>query len=186
MKPLFSDVGDLQKSSDKLMFALISQKFPGQYDEDQALNGHPSMYMKILHYVIFFSSNAVKNYLYSKEIDPMTIHYNDQKFMERIFYILTLLGLKPRIGIHQFFKYGFAEQKMMMCVDTIKRVKELSKEIKRNISLISTRKNTVRSNSASSNRERSASASKFNQSRVKVKIATLADVQEDMKNDFKT
>lgn len=35
MKPLFSDVGDLQKSSDKLMFALISCKFPGQYDEEQ-------------------------------------------------------------------------------------------------------------------------------------------------------
>jgi hypothetical protein len=35
MKPLFSDVGDLQKSSDKLMFALISAKFPGQYDEEQ-------------------------------------------------------------------------------------------------------------------------------------------------------
>ena len=35
MKPLFSDVGDIQKTSDKLMFALIRCKFPGSYDEAQ-------------------------------------------------------------------------------------------------------------------------------------------------------
>jgi len=28
MKPLFSEIGDVQKTSDKLMFALISIKFP--------------------------------------------------------------------------------------------------------------------------------------------------------------
>ncbi len=33
MKPIISDVGDLQKTSDKLMFCLINDKFPGQYDE---------------------------------------------------------------------------------------------------------------------------------------------------------
>ena len=38
------------------------------------------------------------------------------------------MGLKPRINIQQFFKYGYAEQKMMMCVDTITRVKEMAKE----------------------------------------------------------
>jgi hypothetical protein len=35
MKPLFSDVGDIKKTSDKLMFALIRCKFPGCYDEAQ-------------------------------------------------------------------------------------------------------------------------------------------------------
>ena len=34
-KAIFSDVGDLQKTNDKLMFALISIKFPTQYDEVQ-------------------------------------------------------------------------------------------------------------------------------------------------------
>ena len=33
LKALFSDVGDIQKTSDKLMFALLSIKFPGCYDE---------------------------------------------------------------------------------------------------------------------------------------------------------
>ena len=89
MKPLFSDVGDIQKTSDKLMFALLSIKFPACYDEDQAMDGHPTMFMKILHYVLFYSSAAVRNYLYSKDIDPMTVHMNDYKFMERTFYILV-------------------------------------------------------------------------------------------------
>ena len=34
MKAIISDVGDMQKTSDKLMFALISIKFPSNYDED--------------------------------------------------------------------------------------------------------------------------------------------------------
>jgi hypothetical protein len=33
MKPLFSDVGNINKTSDKLMFSLIRYKFPGCYDE---------------------------------------------------------------------------------------------------------------------------------------------------------
>ena len=57
--------------------------------EIRALDGHPTMFMKILHYVLFYCSNSVRNYLYSKEIDPMTIHLNDFKFMERTFYIIV-------------------------------------------------------------------------------------------------
>ena len=34
MRAIFSEIGDPQKTSDKLMFALISIKFPSQYDED--------------------------------------------------------------------------------------------------------------------------------------------------------
>jgi len=82
------------------MFALISLKFPACYDETSAMDGHPTIFMKILHYVLFYSSTAVRNYLYSHEIDPMTIHLNDFKFMERIFFIMTnLLNIKPRINI---------------------------------------------------------------------------------------
>ena len=33
-KSIISEVGDVQKTSDKLMFALISIKFPQQYLED--------------------------------------------------------------------------------------------------------------------------------------------------------
>ena len=58
------------------------------------MDGHPTMFMKILHYVLFYSSTAVRNYLYSKDIDPLTIHLNDYKFMERIFYIIVSADIR--------------------------------------------------------------------------------------------
>jgi hypothetical protein len=75
---------------------------------------------------------------------------------------------------------------MMMCVDTIKRVKSLAKEIRITQSLVTTRKPTLRSQSHG----RSSSVDNvrvgFSSSSVKVRVRTLADVQEDMKNDFQT
>ena len=55
----------------------------------RALDGHPSIFMKILHYAVFYASGSVRNFLYSKEIDPMTIHLNDFKFMEKIMFIFV-------------------------------------------------------------------------------------------------
>lgn len=140
------------------------------------------VFMKILHYSVFYASKAVSNWLYAQEIDPNTVHLNDYKFMERIFYItVNHLGIKPRLAIGQFFKYGFAEQKMMMCVDTIRSVKSLNKKIRRERSLSSSRKMTIRQLSQS--REE-----RFTNSSVKLvnKGKTLAEVQEDMRQDFQT
>jgi hypothetical protein len=55
----------------------------------RALDGHPTIFMKILHYAVFYASGSVRNFLYSKEIDPMTIHLNDYKFMEKIMFIFV-------------------------------------------------------------------------------------------------
>ena len=84
-----TQAGDLSKANDRLKQSLQSVKFPAPYDEQQAKSGHPTIFMKILHYVLFYSSSSVRNFLYSKDIDPMTVHLNDQKFMERVFYIIT-------------------------------------------------------------------------------------------------
>lgn len=58
------------------------------------MDGHPTVFMKVLHFTLFYASTAVRNFLYSKDIDPMTVHLNDYKFMERAFYIIV------RIKIH--------------------------------------------------------------------------------------
>ena len=68
----------------------------------RALDGHPTIFMKILHYVVFYASGSVRNYLYSKEIDPMTIHLNDYKFMEKIMFIFVS-KFKLRISFRQIF-----------------------------------------------------------------------------------
>ena len=52
-----------------------------------AFQGHPTIFMKILHFALFYSSKPVTNYLYSRDVDPNTIHLNDYTFMERIMFI---------------------------------------------------------------------------------------------------
>lgn len=97
--------------------------------------------------------------------------------MERTFYICNnLLGLRPRIQIKQFFKYGFAEQKMMMCCDAISRVKSLTKELKIQASLTSSRRMPSRTES----RSRSP-VKNMNQTALTIKHKTLAEIQEDMR-----
>jgi acyl carrier protein phosphodiesterase len=89
----------------------------------------------------------------------------------------NLFGLKPRINIQQFFKYGYAEQKMMMCVDTINRVKQLAKEIRINSSLSSSRKMTVRQTSMSGERmSQIHSPLRNNETTLKYKHNTLAEL----------
>lgn len=140
------------------------------------MDGHPTIFMKILHFAVFYASSNVKNFLYSHEVDPDTIHLNDFKFMEKMYYICTnLLGVKPRVNIEQFFKYGFAEQKMMTCVDVITRVREMNRELRIKASLNSTRRKVVRSISSSP---------RLNNSALKFKSQTLAELQEDMRQDF--
>lgn len=58
------------------------------------------MFMKILHYSLFYSSKAVTNYLYARDIDPNTVLMNDYNFMERIMYITVS---QPSPFDRQFF-----------------------------------------------------------------------------------
>jgi hypothetical protein len=172
-KSLISDVGCAQKTSDKLMFALISIKYPHTYEEDLAFEGHPMVFMKILHYSIFYASKAVATYLYSKDVDPNTVTLNDYQFMEKIFSIsVSHFGLKPRLNISQFFKHGFAEQKMMMCVDAIKGVKELYKAVKLDASLGRIKRPA-----------QAKSVKRFSDKRLGW---SMTEVREDMNLDFQT
>jgi predicted GNAT family N-acyltransferase len=52
----------------------------------------------------------------------------DNKFMARLYYILpAFFNYKPKISIEQFFKYGFAESKLLLVVDVINMVKRKHK-----------------------------------------------------------
>ena len=106
-----------------------------------AIEGHPSVFMQILHHFIFKASTAVKNYLQEKEILLSVTKESDHKFMQKVFFILTnTFELKPRLYLHQFLKYGYAEQKMLMCVDAVNKVTEIEAKIKLKKSLTPKRK----------------------------------------------
>jgi regulator of RNase E activity RraB len=87
--------------------------------------------MKIISYTLFVSSASVKNLLIEKGVDPDTVYLNDYKFMKRVLNILvTIFGYRPSVTLDQFFKYGFSEQKMILCCDVINLVRRASKDIK--------------------------------------------------------
>lgn len=92
--------------------------------------GHPAVFLKILHFVIFNASSQVKNHLLSNGVDPDTIHFPDRKFLPIVLQLLvTFFGYRPKITANQFFKYGYAEQKMLLCADTISLVKRKHKHL---------------------------------------------------------
>lgn len=55
----------------------------------RAIKGHPTIFMKIINYSLFVASASVKNYLFSKGVDPDTVYLNDFKFMSKVFKILV-------------------------------------------------------------------------------------------------
>lgn len=57
--------------------------------QTRAIEGHPTQFMKIIHYALFVLSPSVKKYLIKKGVDPETVYLNDYKFVERVFHILV-------------------------------------------------------------------------------------------------
>ncbi len=97
---------------------------------------------------------------------------------------------KVKITTEQFFKYGFAEQKMMLCLDTIQCVKNKHKEIKIQRSLSAKRSNLTRS--ADSSRYSKVSHSLGQNSNFKferitpMKIAKVEQEKPDLRTPTKS
>ncbi len=108
--------------------------------------GHPSVFLKVLHFVIFTASPQVKNHLVSHGVDPDTVHLPDRKFLPVVLQMLvTFFGYRPKITSEQFFKYGYAEQKMLLCTDTISLIKRKHKNLEVQKSLTGKRSLITRS-----------------------------------------
>lgn len=58
-------------------------------------------------------------------------------------------GYKSPIGIDQFFKYGYAEQKMLLCCDVIAVVRRKAKDVRVQRSLSRKRSQTTREGQSS-------------------------------------
>ena len=66
--------------------------------------------------------------MFASGVDPDIIHLNDLKFYKAIVHVLvSMFGYKVQITTDQFFKYGFAEQKMLLCCDSIALIKKKHK-----------------------------------------------------------
>mmetsp|Transcript_24067 Transcript_24067/g.32795 ORF Transcript_24067/g.32795 Transcript_24067/m.32795 type:complete len:157 (+) Transcript_24067:27-497(+) len=128
-RSLVGKTGDINKNNDRLKFSLINIRFPSVYDEEKALVGHPTIFLKILHFSLFSYSPVVKSHMFLQHnVDRDIVHLNDYKFMQKALSLLvSIFNYRPKITIDQFFKYGYAESKMLLCCDVIQLVKQKSK-----------------------------------------------------------
>jgi hypothetical protein len=144
-----------------------------------------------MHYTLFGASPSVTKYLLANGVDPDTQYLPDIKFLKRVYMILvSTFNYKVKITTEQFFKYGFAEQKMMLCLDTIQCVKNKHKEIKIQRSLSAKRSNLTRS--ADSSRYSKVSHSLGQNSNFKferitpMKIAKVEQEKPDLRTPTKS
>lgn len=51
--------------------------------------GHPTIFLKVLHYALFGSSPTVKQHLFDNGVNPDTVHLNDIKFFKAVVFMLV-------------------------------------------------------------------------------------------------
>ena len=56
---------------------------------NRAKDGHPTQFLKILHYALFGSSTVVRDHLFNNGIDRDIVHLNDIKFVKSVIYLLV-------------------------------------------------------------------------------------------------
>ena len=66
----------------------------------RAKTGHPTEFLKVIHYTLFGASQKVTKYLFANGVDPETQYLPDVKFMTRVFAILvSIFNYKPQLSI---------------------------------------------------------------------------------------
>jgi hypothetical protein len=80
---------------------------------------------------MFGASPKVRGFLFENGVSEDTQFLTDFKFLNKVMAVLiNVLHYKPKLTIDQFFRYGFAEQKMLLCVDVIDLVRKKHKQLK--------------------------------------------------------
>lgn len=90
-------------------------------------------------------SPTVREYLFEKGVNPDTMFLNDEKFLAKVLHLLVnILGYKPALTTNQFFNYGYAAPKMLLCIDVINLVKRTRKDLQKKADLKKKRPVTTR------------------------------------------
>ena len=106
---------------------LRDMKYSSLWNQQQMLSGAPEMYLRLLHFIFVEYSPEIRDYVIGKGYTLLTS--TDLMFVQQIFRILQVeFGYRPKITVENFFKPKFALQKLTMCCDIVKIVKERAKK----------------------------------------------------------
>ena len=82
----------------------------------------PLSFLPILHYTLLIYSPLVAAYIAEKGFELYA--KSDAKFVELAYKLLVdYFNYKPSLTTDQFFKDGYAEKKVMLCIDIIGHIK---------------------------------------------------------------
>ena len=119
-----TSVGDIQNNFEKLKTELRSIKYKiDLIDQDQMFEGLPIQFLPIMHYVVIDYSPEVAKYIREKGFE--LYGKSDFRFMELIYKLLVNnFNYKPALTKEKFFMNGFAERKIIFCVEVIQMIKQ--------------------------------------------------------------
>eukprot|EP00930_Biecheleria_cincta_P082508 TRINITY_DN7222_c0_g1_i1.p1 TRINITY_DN7222_c0_g1~~TRINITY_DN7222_c0_g1_i1.p1 ORF type:complete len:541 (-),score=90.95 TRINITY_DN7222_c0_g1_i1:163-1746(-) len=115
-------VGDLEANAEHLRGKLRKMRFPMQtLDWDGLRSGQPTTFLPILHYVMLEFSAAFASFLSDSGYELRS--KSDLRFVEALFKLLRdLLSYSPVLSVRNFFSPGFAERKILFCLDVLHAV----------------------------------------------------------------
>ena len=118
--------GNIQNNVENLKKLLLLIKYPEQPDNKVLTSGAPEVYLPILHYTLFNYSQQVAQFLSENKFDMFA--KNDLDFINTSFKcLIKLFNYKPLLSSKQFFSDGFAEGKIILCVDVINIIRDKHK-----------------------------------------------------------
>jgi len=129
--------GDINASIAKLKIELKQIKYPDldEFNSKLIAEGDPRAFLPVLHYSVLNYSSTVAKYLLDNGYELFS--KSDKDFIEILFRsMINLFNFKVKLSPQQFFKMGFAEGKILYCVEVIRLVRVYHTELnKKNNSL---------------------------------------------------
>ena len=123
-------VGDLANNLKKLALDLRALKYPRDIDQSEAMRGDPSVYLPIIHHVFLGSSELLQRHLSESGVDLYV--KSDRQFISAVYKLLIMVfRYKPVLSQTQFFDMGYAEHKVLLCLNLIKLCEKKNNDLLR-------------------------------------------------------
>lgn len=138
--------GDLIKNIEKLKIELKQIKYPQKIEADSISEGNPLVFLPILHFTLLSYSKYIAQLLLDNKYELFS--KSDKEFINKIFKaMIELFNYKPSINPRQFFMNGYAEGKVIFCLEVIRLVKlEHNSQVKKAYSVNVKNINVVKRN----------------------------------------
>jgi hypothetical protein len=102
---------------------LRDMKYSNYWNEAEVLSGDPVMYLRLMHFFVLEYSPEFRKWIVDQGYTLQTS--TDMSFIEQTFRMLQRHhDYRPKITVANFFKPKFALQKLILCSDVARIVRE--------------------------------------------------------------